>query len=84
MLYIDGRTIPGSYGISMNVNLTGVIVGEDSAMVTVVNHRSSDINIAKATIINPNSSGYVSLNITKVSLGPVSITFDYKDVHGTM
>lgn len=81
--YIDGGTIPGTYGMSTNVNLTVAILGENSTVVTFSNPRSSNPAIATATITAPNPSGHVFLDVAKVSSGPVNITFDYTDVHGT-
>ncbi|PCD83954.1 hypothetical protein CNQ87_06050 [Lysinibacillus fusiformis] len=85
--YVDGGTIGGTYSLSTNVNLTGVIVGEDNAIVLFSNPRSNDINIATAVIVGPNPSGHVFLNVEKKGVGAVQITFDYTDSNnktGTM
>ncbi|MEK4712026.1 Ig-like domain-containing protein [Sporosarcina sp. FSL K6-5500] len=85
--YIDGGTIPGTYAMSTNVNLTVAIIGENNSTVTFSNPRSNDTSIATATITGPNPSGHVYLNVTKVGPGPAYITFDYTDsnnVTGTM
>lgn len=81
--YVDGGTIPGNFVTSTNVNLTGAIQGENSSVVTFSNPRSSDSAIATATISNPNPTGHVFLNVAKIGSGPVNITFDYTDIHGT-
>jgi len=57
------------------------ITGENNSTVIFSNPRSNDENIAIATIVGPNLSGHVSLNVQKNGTGEALITFDYTDIN---
>ncbi|QPQ35948.1 MULTISPECIES: hypothetical protein [unclassified Lysinibacillus] len=68
--------------MSTNVNLTVAIPGQNGTVATYSNPRSNNTSIATATIIGPNPSGHVYLDVKKVGSGPVNITFDYTGSNG--
>lgn len=79
--FVGGGTIGGLYYMSTNVNLTVAITGENNSIVIFSNPRSSDENIATATITGPNPSGHVFLNVQKIGTGEAQITFEYTDIN---
>lgn len=52
--------------MSTNVNLTVAIPGQNGTVATYSNPRSNNTSIATATIIGPNPSGHVYLDVKKL------------------